>query len=284
MQSQLVSTPQKKELLRLLAACGYSKLEVTSFVPSKILPQFQDAGDIAAEKSMVELMAFVPNLKGLERALETPLPWVSAFVATSEEFNQKNVRSSRADTLAELGKMVAAARAANRKIRIYVSTMFGCPYEGKIAVSSALDIVDKVAKLGPDEIALGDTIGVATPKAVEEILKGVKGAFPVERTVLHFHNTYGMGLACAVKGLELGIERFDGSTGGIGGCPYAKGATGNLSTDELAFLFHQSGVYPGFKIAPFEAVLKYLGQTLKLELHSHLFEILNKGASLYGVH
>jgi len=283
-QSAQLTLAQKTELFKLLAACGFSRMEVTSFVPAKILPQFEDATEVAAlSASGVELMGFAPNVKGLERLLTTPLPWVSAFVATSETFNQKNVRSSVGDTLVELEKIVSQARAAKRKVRLYISTVFGCPYEGKIALEKVLSLVEKVGKLGPDEISLGDTIGVAVPSAVKAVLAGMKPLFPVEKTALHFHNTYGLALACAQTGFEAGVRLFDGSTGGIGGCPYAKGATGNLATEELAYLFHQSGSFE-FKTKPFEAALKFLGQNLKLELHSHLFDILNKGATLYGVH
>jgi len=285
MQPAILPLQQKKELFALLATCGYSRLEVTSFVPSKILPQFDDALDVAALSAKgIETMGFVPNLKGMERLLTTPLPWASAFIATSETFNQKNVRASVDETLVELSKIVGAARAAKRKVRLYVSTVFGCPYEGKIPNDKVLSLVQKVADLRPDEIALSDTIGVAVPAAVETILTLTKRVFPVDKTVLHFHNTYGLALACAQKGHELGVRLFDGSTGGIGGCPYAKGATGNLATEELAYLFHQSGAFPDFRKNALEKTLLHLGQGLKLELHSHLFDILNKGATIYGVH
>lgn len=285
MQPAILPLAQKRELFDLLATCGYSRLEITSFVPAKILAQFEDAGDLASLSAKgIETMGFVPNLKGMERLLTTPLPWASAFIATSETFNQKNVRASIDDTLLELGKIVAAARAAKRKVRLYISTVFGCPYEGKIPTDKVFSLIQRVADLRPDEIALGDTIGVAVPSAVETILNLMKRVFPVDKTALHFHNTYGLALACAQKGYELGVRNFDGSTGGIGGCPYAKGATGNLATEELAYLFHQSGAFPDFRRAALEKTLRHLGQTLKLELHSHLFEILNKGATIYGVH
>lgn len=287
MEAGQVSTEAKFALFELLIRCGYSRLEITSFVNPKWVPQFHDAATFAekvmALKPSVDCMAFVPNQKGLENLLKTSIPWVSAFVATTETFNKKNVNATIEDTLAELKGIVAKARAASRKVRIYLSTVFGCPYEGKVSHQSVLKRFKQVADLEPDEIALGDTIGVAVPDEVAAILTATLEVFPAERTALHFHNTYGLGLTCAQAGYRLGIRKFDGSTGGIGGCPYAKGATGNLATDELAYLFHRQGTLANFKRSETEAVLKHLAGAMQLKVHSHLYDIVSKGAELYGV-
>lgn len=287
MEAGAVSTEVKIELFRKLAACGYSRLEITSFVNPKWVPQFADAAAFVeaalATKLPVESMAFVPNLKGLERLVSFSIPWATTFIATSETFNKKNVNATTSETLVELKSMVARAHTESRKIRIYVSTVFGCPYEGAVPLPTVIERLKQVAELGPDEIALGDTIGVALPDEVSAILTPLEKFFPSEKTALHFHNTYGLGLACAQTAYHLGIRKFDGSTGGIGGCPYAKGATGNLATDELAYLFYREHALTEFRREAIEATLKYLAGSMHLKVHSHLYQIIEKGAELYGV-
>lgn len=279
---------QKLELLQVLKGCGYERLEITSFVNPKWVPQFEDA-DRFCEKAFKitkvgdpETMAFVPNERGLERGLQFPFPWFSAFIATSETFNQKNVNATIDESLQILKNLVSKVRAEKRRIRVYVSTVFGCPYEKKIPDSHRDEVLARVANLDPDEIALSDTIGVALPDEVRRVVEKFSKVFPVERTALHLHNTYGLGLASAIAGKEAGIAKFDGSTAGIGGCPYAKGATGNLSADSLLYLFHRLGMRPHFPLAQLKVVFEKLSK-LGLPLHSPLSEVLKKGGELYGV-
>jgi hydroxymethylglutaryl-CoA lyase len=287
-EASAVPTEKKFQLYQKLLECGYSRLEITSFVPPKWIPQLKDSEALcqkifASPPKEIELMAFVPNEKGMERLLGFPIPWASVFIATTETFNQKNVNQSVADTLKAIAGILAKAKTNQRKVRVYVSTMFGCPYEGPISVAQSEPLLRQLAALAPDEIALSDTIGVALPDEVEKVLDSFFKVYPKEQTALHLHNTYGLALASAFRAYQKGIRRFDGSTGGIGGCPYAKGATGNLATDELSYAFFRAGFQKKFSWGPLSETLRFLAQDLQLKVHSQLFEIFSKGASLYGI-
>ncbi len=228
-------------------------------------------------------MAFVPNERGLERLLAFPIEWASVFVATSETFNKKNVNQSISETLQALEPVVAKARAAGRKIRIYVSTTFGCPFEGRISPEKTREVLKKVVALGPDEIALSDTIGVARPNDIQWVTAEFRTWFPQEKTALHLHNTYGLALACAHTAYQLGIRQFDGTTGGIGGCPYAKGATGNVALEELAYSFREEAEIPAEKFSHMLSVGEYLKKDLGIQTHSQLIAIRDRGGELYGL-
>lgn len=285
MEATLIPIEEKLALYQELSKCGYHRLEVTSFVHPKWVPQFKDAEAFLTEiyktKPSQELMAFVPNTKGMERFLKFPIEWATTFVAASESFNKKNVNASIDETLEDLKNVVALAKKENRKVRIYVSTVFGCPYEGEIKRQSLMDTLKKVAVLAPHEIALSDTIGVALPNQVKDIVQEFSKIYPVKNTALHMHNTYGMGLANLTAGFESGVRHFDGSTGGIGGCPYAKGATGNTASDEIQYLFSRMGE-TGIDFNQTKKVYERL-KNLNLLLHTHLAEIVNKGGEIYGI-
>jgi hydroxymethylglutaryl-CoA lyase len=291
MEAKTIPVQKKAELFHKLLGCGYARLEITSFANPKWMPQFADSEDFCqhvftpAERTATELMAFVPNEKGLERLLRYPIPWASAFVAVSETFNQKNVNQPIGETLSALGKIIARARGEHRRVRVYVSTVFGCPYEGAIPEKKLFETLGRVIDLGPDEVALSDTIGVAVPADVDRILPRFLESYPKDQTAMHFHNTYGMALANIATAWRLGVSRFDGSTGGIGGCPYAKGATGNVASEEIAYAFFREkpGLFP-FDRQAMQAALSFLQRDLGLTLHSSLAEILTKGGTWYGVH
>jgi hydroxymethylglutaryl-CoA lyase len=273
-----------------LARCGYQRLEITSFSHPKWMPQFADSDSLCRDlfkkkaPANLELMAFVPNETGLERLLKYPIKWVSCFIATSETFNQKNVNASIEQTLEDVSAIVKRAHKGKCKVRVYVSTVFGCPYEGEINDKKLFPLLKGVAKLSPDEIALSDTIGVATPVQVRSVLKKFAKFFPVRATALHLHNTYGMALASAEAGYQLGVRRFDGSTGSIGGCPYAKGATGNVAAEELAYLFYRIGARPSFARDSILKTLATLSGPLGLPVKSRLHDIWSRGGTLYGIH
>jgi hydroxymethylglutaryl-CoA lyase len=228
-------------------------------------------------------MAFVPNEKGLERLLSFPIPWASVFVAASETFNQKNVNASIAETLSQLKVMVDKCHEQKRKIRIYVSTVFGCPYEGEMSDAQLFSVLDKVIALNPDEIALSDTIGTATPSKTKSVISSFLKKYPSGKTAMHFHNTYGMAVASALEAANHGVKKFDGSTGGIGGCPYAKGATGNVPTESLWYAFFRSGLTSTLPTQNLQKVWEFLETELKVTVRSHLYEILKKGGKWYGV-
>jgi len=285
---RLLPLEDKIALFRHLSSCGYSRIEITSFSHPKWMPQFSDSEGLcksifAGGAKLLETMAFVPNEKGLQRLLAFPIPWVSAFVAASETFNQKNVNASIEATLGELQKIVTVAHAEKRKVRIYISTVFGCPFQGDIDQKALYDVFHKVIALGADEIALSDTIGVATPSQVKKIVRYFTKHFPREKTALHLHNTYGMGQSCAVAGLDEGITLFDGSTGSIGGCPYAKGATGNVAAEELAYLFFRENRLQEFHRDSLHVTLNFL-KDRGMRVQSRILDILEKGGSLYGIH
>ncbi len=285
-ESRLLSLDEKASLFDALVPCGYARLEVTSFVNPKWLPQFADAESLAPRLAAVtgrpELMAFVPNEKGLERLLPLPIEWAAAFVAVTEAFNKKNVNMTVDESLQGLERTCRRAREAKRRIRVYISTVFGCPYQGRVAAADRKPVFERVAAMAPDEIALGDTIGVATPAQVQEVLRELAANYPVERTALHFHNTYGLAVASAFAGYQSGVRKFDGATGGIGGCPYARGATGNIATEELAYAFFREQCYPAFASAAFAAALDRL-RSLGLPIRSQLGEVQGKGGQWYGV-
>lgn len=290
MESEYLPVEKKLELFKKILALGPNRMEITSFVNPKWVPQFQDAesfcqklfGAGSLPLGGVELMAFVPNEQGLTRLLPFPIPWVSAFVAASESFNRKNVNRSIIETLDDLKQIVTLARRERRKTRIYVSTVFGCPYEGRVDDIQLFSVLKKVVALNPDEIALSDTIGVGVPAQMRRIIKTFAPLFDQKRTSLHLHNTYGIAMASALAGFEEGIRSFDGSTGGIGGCPYAKGATGNVALEELRYLFFREGGASTWNPkALFEATT--LLESWKIPLHSQPHEILKKGGAIYGL-
>lgn len=232
---------------RLLQA-GLHHLEVTSFVNPRWIPQLADAEQVAAAlpKNPAGIYrALVPNRRGLERALTTSIDEFAVFMSASETHNRKNINKSIADTYPVLAEVVEVATSQGKKVRGYVSTVFGCPYEGKVSVSQVSAVCEKLLEMGVYEISLGDTIGVATPAEVKQVLKELLTQFPADRLAGHFHDTRGTGLANAYVALELGITTLDSSFGGMGGCPYAPGASGNLATEDLVYLLQGMGVNTG---------------------------------------
>lgn len=284
-ESKVISTELKLELADNLIALGSNRIEITSFVSPTWIPQFFDSDSFCRQffekDRSVETMAFVPNLKGAERAIQFPLPWLSTIVAVTEAFNQKNTNRSLDETAFELETLVEFVKKKGRKIRLYISTVFGCPYQGKVS-EEALERAFALAKrLSPDEIVLSDTIGVATPLLIEEVMKVAIRFFPVSQIALHLHDTYGMALANCEMGWQLGVRMFDGSTGGIGGCPYAKGASGNVALEELQYMLFRSGRAAKLKVPSLVACLARL-RSAGIEPRSRVATILNNGGALYG--
>jgi hydroxymethylglutaryl-CoA lyase len=238
----------KVQLLEALVAAGLKRIEATSFVSPKWVPQLADAGDLIAALPKIDGVTFsalVPNAKGLERALEVGLPEIAVFLSASETHNKMNVNKSVDATLDVFQDIVPPALEAGVKVRAYVSTVWGCPYEGDVAVSKSVSIAKRLVQLGCYQVSLGDTIGVGTPRRTQEIVRAMLSEMPSERVALHFHDTRGTALANVVIGLELGIRTFDASVGGLGGCPYAPGASGNLATEDLVYMLSGMGVSTG---------------------------------------
>jgi hydroxymethylglutaryl-CoA lyase len=251
-ESVTVSTDGKRALLAALVAAGIPRLEATSFVSPRWIPQLADAEAMAAglpDLPGVEFSALVPNEKGLERALAHPaVKTVAVFLSASETHNRKNVNRSIAESLRGFEQVVPRAKAAGRRVRAYVSTVWGCPYEGPVDVGHALDIARELRRMGADELSLGDTIGVGTPGQTARICERFLAAFPSSVLALHLHDTRGTALANALAGLQAGIATFDASVGGMGGCPYAPGASGNLATEDLVYMLHGMGIETGIDL------------------------------------
>ncbi len=247
-EADVVTTAAKLELLDRMAAAGLRQIEVTSFVSPKWIPQLADADDLVARlvrRPGVRYSALVPNLAGWERFAGSGLDVAAFFVSASESHNRKNVNRSVADHLEGFKPVAAAALEAEVPLRCYVSTVCGCPYEGDVPVEQVLALVRSLLELGAAEISLGDTIGIGTPRQVRALVEAVAAEVPLERIGLHLHDTYGRALANVEAGYEAGVRHFDSALGGLGGCPYAPGASGNVATEDVVDLFERSGVDTG---------------------------------------
>jgi hydroxymethylglutaryl-CoA lyase len=253
LQNELRTLPtrDKARLIEALVAAGEKRIEVTSFVSPKWIPQLADAEEVlrlVGKKPGVTFSALVPNLKGLVRAREAGLEEAAVFISASEAHSKKNINKSISEALEASLEVATAATQAGMRVRGYLSTVWGCPYEGKVPVERVVDICRRLIDMGLYQLSLGDTIGVGTPRQTEEILEGLIKYIPVEKLALHMHDTRGTALANALVGLSAGVTTFDASIGGLGGCPYAPGAAGNLATEDAVFMFHGMGVETGINM------------------------------------
>lgn len=281
-ESMFVPTEQKIAWINRLSNAGFSQIEVSSFVNPKWIPQLADATAVfegIERKPGVAYSALVPNAKGLERALAAKVDVVSIFMSASETHNRKNINKSIDDTYPVLAPVVQGAKAAGLPVRGYVSTVFGCPYEGPVDTRKVQRVVSRLLDLGVDELSLGDTIGVAVPTQVTELIALLEQYVASDRLALHFHDTYGTAMANVFAGLQAGIKRYDGSLGGLGGCPYAKGASGNVATDDLLYLFDQLGIATGVKTELARSAAKWFEQQTGLRLPSHAMAVARSAAS-----
>ncbi len=249
-----------------LGACGLPAIEVGSFVSARAIPQLADTEDVFRRihrVSGVRYPALVPNLKGLERALSVGVLEVAVFTAASETFNRRNINAGVDESIERFRPVVARARQEGIRVRGYLSTAFGCPYEGSVSPEAVREVVHKLLDLPVDEISIGDTIGVATPASVYEVIETLYGS-GVTRGVLalHFHDTRGTALANVYAGLECGITTFDASAGGLGGCPYAPGAAGNLATEDLVYMLAGLGIETGVSLSKLVEASRYLAEAL----------------------
>jgi hydroxymethylglutaryl-CoA lyase len=254
-ESATVPLRGKLRLVHALVAAGLSRIEITSFVSPKWIPQLADADELAeivlsreSPPPGVTFSALCPNARGLERAKKAKLSEIAVFLSASETHNKKNVNKTIADTLAAFAETIGPARQAGMRVRGYVSTVWGCPYEGDISASSAIAIAKKLYDMGCYQISFGDTIGCGTPKMTRDIVSRALGELPVESVAMHMHDTRGTALANIVVGLELGVRHFDASVGGLGGCPYAPGAAGNVATEDLVYMLHGMGLETGIDL------------------------------------
>lgn len=268
------------ELIRRLAEAGLKRIEVGAFVSPQWVPQMAGSLDLTREilrlrtegqvPKDLRISALVPNVRGMEDALKSGIQEVAIFGACSESFSKKNINCSIAESFIRFRQIMEMADYHKIKVRGYLSTAFGCPYEGRVSESRVLRLVKAMMKLGVYEVSLGDTIGVATPKQVESMLKKIKRSFPLNKIAMHFHDTRGTSLANVYASYLLGVRVFDSSVGGLGGCPYAKGATGNLATEDLAYMLRGMGHAHSIDIEKLIGIKKWLEDKLERELPSRV--------------
>jgi isopropylmalate/homocitrate/citramalate synthase len=265
-ESETLSLEVRAEFVDGLSEAGLPAIEVGSFVSPKAVPQLADTEELYRRirpVSGVRYPALVPNLKGLERALAVGVREIAVFTAASETFNHKNINAGVDESIERFRPVVARAKAEKVRVRGYVSTVFGCPYEGDVAPEAVREVVHKLLDLAVDEISLGDTIGVATPAGVYDVIETLYES-GVTRGVLalHFHDTRGTALANVLAGLQCGVTTFDASAGGLGGCPYAPGASGNLATEDLLYLLEGLGIQTGVTLARVVEASRKLSESL----------------------
>jgi hydroxymethylglutaryl-CoA lyase len=250
-EKNIVPTAIKIELIQRLAACGLPVVEATSFVSPRWVPQLADAADVLDVldlDSPTQHPVLVPNEKGLDRALESGAREIAVFAAASESFSQKNTNCTIAESLERIRPVVVRARANNIPVRGYISCVLGCPYEGDIEPEAVMLVAVALDDLGCHEISLGDTIGVGTPAKARALLELVAAEVPVKQLAVHFHDTYGQALANILACLEAGVRTIDSSVAGLGGCPYARGATGNVASEDVAYMLAGLGFETGVDI------------------------------------
>jgi hydroxymethylglutaryl-CoA lyase len=250
-EGRSVPTPDKVRLIEALAATGISRMEATSFVSPKWIPNLADAEAVLAgvrRRPGVTYAALVPNLKGLERALAAKVDEAVIFLSASEAHSRRNINKSIAEALEVYRAVAAAAKSAGLRIKAALSTCFGCPYEGDVDPAAVRRITEALLAMGADEVGISDTTGMANPRQVAALIGHLTERVPLERLSLHFHDTRGMGLANVLAGLQAGVTVFDGSIGGLGGCPYATGASGNVATEDTVHLLHEMGVETGIDL------------------------------------
>jgi hydroxymethylglutaryl-CoA lyase len=271
-----VSTADKIGFVDLLSSAGLPVIEVSAFVSPKWVPQMADAEAVFAgitRRPGTRYTGLVPNAAGLDRAMKAGVAEVAIFAASSETFSRKNINQSIADSLATYKDVCDRAGAAGLRVRAYLSTAFGCPYEGEVSADVVAELTMKLLDLGVFEVAVSDTIGVAHPAQVDRVLGRVLAAAPVDRIALHFHDTRGTALANVLAALPFGVTTFDASAGGLGGCPYAPGAAGNLATDDLMYLLDGLGIETGVSLAELSKASAFIGLRLDHPLPSRYAQV-----------
>ncbi|MGR9050033.1 hydroxymethylglutaryl-CoA lyase [Halobacillus faecis] len=281
LQNEPVEVPLQDKVtwIDLLSEAGYSYIEFSSFVHPKWIPQLKDAKEVAAmisRKKGITYAALVPNRRGLEAAISTDVDEVSVFMSASDTHNKKNINKSIEETYPVLKEVVQEAKLEGKSVRGYVSTVFGCPYEGDIGTDQVARVSERLLDMGIDELSLGDTIGVANPRQVDQALSQWKQWLPFDKLAMHFHNTRGMALSNVLVSMQHNITTFDAALGGLGGCPYAKGASGNLATDDLVHMLHQMGIETGIDEEKLKEAAVYIQRVLNKALPSHQMQVVNK--------
>ena len=283
-EKSIVSLQDKISFIKKLKAAGLHEIEATSFVRAEKIPQMGDGAELLkklledSDLKDIKLISLVPNLKGLNDAISAGASEIAVFTSTSNTFNQKNINASIDESLKKIEEVSKTAIANNIRVRGYISTVFGCPYEGKTSLQELKRVASILESMGVYEISLGDTIGVANPLQVADTLKFLLKDFKPQFFSMHFHDTRGMALANILTSLEFGMTSFDSSAGGLGGCPYAAGASGNVATEDLVYLMHSLGIETGVDLKKLTEASMYILSQLKRESPSkYLKAYLNTG-------
>ncbi|WP_456278424.1 hydroxymethylglutaryl-CoA lyase [Bacillus sp. AK128] len=272
--ASIVPTSIKIEFIKALKGAGIKEMELTSFVSPKWVPQMSDASEIVrAITDSARNIVLTPNRKGVDRALEENCQSVAFFVGVSNSFNLKNINKTTAESLAELQPIISDLKEQDKFVRACISTSFYCPYEGKVKIQDVISLCSSFVEAGVDELSVADTIGMASPNESYELFSALKEHFPDVLLTAHFHDTRGMALANVFASLQAGINRFDSSAGGLGGCPFAKGATGNVSTEDVVFMLHQMGIQTGIDIRGIKAAVKLIQPHISRSIESKFFNL-----------
>ena len=278
-ESQIVPLGQKVTLIETLADAGLKTVESGSFVSPKWVPQMADTAAVLAaitRRPGVSYPVLVPNLKGLEAAVVAGVEEIAVFGAASESFSQKNINCSISESLERFRPVVDAALAKGIRVRGYVSCVLGCPYEGEIAPAAVAAVSKALADMGCYEISLGDTIGTGTPLKAQAMIRAVAAVVPIERLAVHFHDTWGQALANILACLELGVAVVDSAVAGLGGCPYAKGATGNVATEDVVYMLDGMGIETGVDLAKLAAAGRAITAAIGKAPASKVAQVLAK--------
>lgn len=268
---QQVALRHKVELINSLSASGLSYIEAASFVSPKWVPQMANSGEVMQtieRRAGVTYAALTPNLKGFELAVQANADEVAVFGAASEAFSQKNINCSISESLERFAPVIEAATTANLRVRGYVSCVLGCPYQGDVPLRDVVRVAQTLYAMGCYEISLGDTIGVGTPLQAQRMLSAVAEVVPIEHLALHFHNTYGQALANIASCLPLGVATIDSAVAGLGGCPYAKGASGNVASEDVLYMLQGMGIDTGVDLATLVQAGQQICQALQTQPRS----------------
>ncbi len=264
-EKEIIPADVKVELVNRLTAAGFSNIEAASFVSPKWVPQMATSSQVMQQikrKPGVIYSALVPNMKGFEAALAAGAVEVVIFGAASEAFSQKNINCSIAESIERFRDVAQAAKANNIRLRASISCAMGCPYQGEVPLSAVADVVRRMRDLGCDEIDIADTIGVGTPRQVQSVMQCAAQEFAIDRLSGHFHDTYGQALANIYASLEVGVATFHSSIAGLGGCPYAKGATGNIATEDVVYMLQGLGIETGIDLSAVVDAGQFISQHL----------------------
>jgi hydroxymethylglutaryl-CoA lyase len=276
-EKAIIATADKIELIDRLSATGLQSIEATSFVSPKWVPQLADAAEVftgITRKPGVHYPVLVPNEQGYDRARAAGVEEIAVFTAASEAFNRKNINASIAESLARFAPVMQRAKADGVKVRGYVSTVLGCPYQGEVPVADVVRVARELHAMGCYEISLGDTIGVGTPGKARAMLKAVAAEVPMSALAVHFHDTYGQALSNILACLEEGVAVVDSAVSGVGGCPYAKGASGNVASEDVVYMLHGLGIRTGIDLDRLADTGRWLSALLGRETGSKVAKAL----------